>query len=41
MVDLYSLWLVFINLDLMVELDILIELCSCGEVLGDCLFGVE
>lgn len=40
-VDCQVLWLVFINLDLLVVLDILLWLCVCVVELGDCLFGVE
>lgn len=39
--DSHSPWLAFINPDLMVEPDTLTELRSRGEVLGDCLLGVE
>ncbi|WP_353080390.1 MULTISPECIES: glycosyltransferase family 2 protein [Stenotrophomonas maltophilia group] len=39
--DLHSPWLAFINPDLMIEPDTLTELRSRGEVLGDCLLGVE
>jgi len=37
----HSPWLAFINPDLMIEPDTLTELRSRGEVLGDCLLGVE
>ncbi len=39
--DSHSPWLAFINPDLMIEPDTLTELRSRGEVLGDCLLGVE
>lgn len=39
--DSQSPWLAFINPDLMIEPDTLTELRSRGEVLGDCLLGVE
>lgn len=39
--DSHSPWLAFINPDLMIEADTLTELRSRGEVLGDCLLGVE
>lgn len=39
--DSQSRWLAFINPDLMIEPDTLTELRSRGEVLGDCLLGVE
>lgn len=39
--DSHSPWLAFINPDLMIESDTLTELRSRGEVLGDCLLGVE
>ncbi|MCU1054828.1 glycosyltransferase family 2 protein [Stenotrophomonas maltophilia] len=39
--DSHSPWLAFINPDLMIEPDTLSELRSRGEVLGDCLLGVE
>lgn len=39
--DSHSPWLAFINPDLMIEPDTLTELRSHGEVLGDCLLGVE
>ena len=41
MADSHSPWLAFINPDLMIEADTLTELRSRGEVLGDCLLGVE
>ncbi|WP_447900882.1 glycosyltransferase family 2 protein [Stenotrophomonas sepilia] len=40
-IDSHSPWLAFINPDLMIEPDTLTELRSRGEVLGDCLLGVE
>lgn len=39
--DSHSPWLAFINPDLMVEPDTLVELRSRAEGLGDCLLGVE
>ncbi|MBN4958626.1 glycosyltransferase family 2 protein [Stenotrophomonas maltophilia] len=39
--DSHSPWLAFINPDLIIEPDTLTELRSRGEVLGDCLLGVE
>ncbi|MCF3479442.1 glycosyltransferase [Stenotrophomonas maltophilia] len=39
--DSHSPWLAFINPDLMIEPDTLTGLRSRGEVLGDCLLGVE
>ncbi|WP_329846057.1 glycosyltransferase family 2 protein [Stenotrophomonas sepilia] len=39
--DSHSPWLAFINPDLMIEPDTLTEVRSRGEVLGDCLLGVE
>lgn len=39
--DSHSPWLAFINPDLMIEPDTLTGLRSLGEVLGDCLLGVE